>query len=164
MGNGWNNTTRIKVLVTCGVLLVSIVTAFWMLSEKTLDSHECFVSIAAREMLQSGDWVLPTCNGQPRLQKTPLSYWLVAGAAMITGKVDEFTARLPSVVFAFLSAAAVLYFVSRWLSFRIAVMSTIVWVTSLGYIRNSHSARPDMALAFFIVLCLMSFYSAVTAE
>jgi len=164
MENNQTSNRTVKILIVCGVLLISAVIAFWMLSERTLDSHECFVSLTAREMLQNGEWLIPTCNGHPRLNKTPLSYWLVAGAAMITGKVDEITARLPSAVFAFLSAAAVLYFVSRWLSFRIAVMSTIVWVTSLGYIRNSHNARPDMAMAFFTVLCLMSFYSAVIAE
>ncbi len=164
MENNQTGNRTVKILIVCGVLLISAVIAFWMLSERTLDSHECFVSVTAREMLQSGDWLIPTLNGHPRLNKTPLSYWLVAGAAMITGKVDEVTARLPSVVFAILSAATVLYFVNQWLSFRIAVMSTIVWVTSLGYMRNSHNARPDMALAFFIVLCLMSFYSAITAE
>ncbi len=164
MENTQTSNRTVKILIVCGVLLISAVIAFWMLSERSLDSHECFVSVTAREMLQSGDWLIPTLNGHPRLNKTPLSYWLVAGVAMITGKVDEITARLPSAVFAILSAAAVLYFVGRWLSFRIAVMSTIVWVTSLGYLRNSHNARPDMALAFFIVLCFMSFYSAVIAE
>ena len=164
MENNQTSNRTAKILIVCGVLLISAVIAFWMLSERTLDSHECFVSLTAREMLQSGDWLIPTCNGHPRLNKTPLSYWLVAGLGKIRGNIDEVTARLPSAAFAILSAAAVLYFVNQWLSFRIAVMSTIVWVTSLGYLRNSHNARPDMALAFFIVLCLMSFYSAVTAE
>jgi 4-amino-4-deoxy-L-arabinose transferase-like glycosyltransferase len=135
-----------------------------MLSGRPLDNHECFVSITAREMIASGDWVMPTFNGKPRLQKTPLSYWLVAALAGLTGGVDEFTARFPSAVFAFLSAGAVLYFVNRWLSFRIALIATAVWATSLGYAHWSHSARPEMALAFFVTLCLLSFYSAVTCE
>ena len=75
-----------------------------------MDGHECFVSVAAREMLASGNWVEPMFNGKPRLQKTPLSYWLVASIASVTGKVDEFAARLPSAVFAFLSACTILYF------------------------------------------------------
>lgn len=151
-------------LVVCGVLILSAVSASWMLSAGTLESHECFVSVTAREMLESGDWVFPTFNGQPRINKTPLNYWLVAGLAKITGRVDEFTARAPSAVFAFLSAAAILYFVTRRLSLRIAVISTGVWVTSLSYIKWSHSARPEMALAFFTTVCLMSFYSAVTTR
>lgn len=147
-----------------GVLVLSAITAGWMLSAKPLEGHECFVSVTAREMLASGNWVMPTFNGEPRLQKTPLLYWLVAGVAKVTGKIDEFTTRLPSAVFAFLSAGVVLYFVNRWLSLRVAIIATVVWATSIGYVEWSHSARPEMGLAFFVTLCLLSFYSAITSE
>lgn len=162
MENNRNNAKITKGLIVCGVLLLSAISASWMLSKGTLDNHECYVSISAREMLASGDWVWPTCNGLPRLEKTPLSYWLVAGLAKITGRVDEFTARLPSVIFAVLSVAVILYFVNQWLSFRIAVISAGVWATSLDYIRHAHNARPEMALTFFVLLCFLSFYSAIT--
>jgi 4-amino-4-deoxy-L-arabinose transferase-like glycosyltransferase len=164
MENNRNNAKITKGLIVCGVLLLSAVSASWTFSERTLDNHECFVSVTAREMLASGDWVWPTFNGQPRLGKTPLSYWLVAGLAKITGGVDELTARLPSVIFAVLSVVAILYFVNQWLSFRVAVLSASVWATSLGYIRYSRNARPEMALTFFILLCFLSFYSAITAK
>ena len=164
MENNRSNTKRTKGLIICGVLLLSAISASWTLSDRPLNNHECFVSITAREMLESGDWTWPTCNGEPRLQKTPLSYWLVAGLAQITGRVDEFTTRLPSVIFGVLSAAAILYFVNQWLTFRIAVISGGVWATSVGYICYAHSARPEMALTFFILLCFLSFYSAVTAK
>jgi len=164
MEDNQGNSKRTKGLIICGVLALSAISASWTLSGRPLNNHECFVSITAREMLQSGDWVMPTCNGEPRLQKTPLSYWLVAGLAQITGRVDEFTARLPSVIFGVLSVAAILYFVNQWLTFRIAVISGGVWATSLGYIRYAHNARPEMALTFFILLCFLSFYSAVTAK
>ena len=164
MEDNQSNTKRTKGLIICGVLLLSAVSASWTLSDRPLNNHECFVSITAREMLESGDWIWPTCNGEPRLQKTPLSYWLVAGLAKITGRVDEFTTRLPSAIFGVLSAAAILYFVNQWLTFRIAVISMGVWATSVGYICYAHSARPEMALTFFILLCFLSFYSAITAK
>ncbi|MFA5251775.1 MAG: glycosyltransferase family 39 protein [Phycisphaerae bacterium] len=153
-----------RTLIVICLLLLSAVSTSWTISEGTLDNHECFVSVTAREMLASGDWICPTFNGEPRLQKTPLSYWLVASLARITGRVDEFTARMPSVIFAVLSAAAILYFVNLWLSFRIAVISGAVWMTSVCYIRYSHSARPEMALTFFVLLCFLTFYSAITAK
>jgi hypothetical protein len=144
-----------KFFLTFSVLLLSAVTGSWTLSERPLNNHECFVSVTSREMLENNDWIMPTFNGEPRLQKTPLSYWLVAGLAKITGKVDEFTTRLPSAVFAVCSAVAILYFVNHWLSFRTAVLSAAVWATSLGYIRYSHNARPEMVITFFIVLCFL---------
>jgi 4-amino-4-deoxy-L-arabinose transferase-like glycosyltransferase len=164
MKDSQNNAKTTKVFVICGVLLLSVLSASWTLSKRPLNNHECFISITAREMLESGDWTWPTCNGEPRLQKTPLSYWLVAGLARITGRVDEFTTRLPSVIFGVLSVAAVLYFVNQWMTFRIAVISAGVWATSVGYICYAHSARPEMALTFFVLLCFLSFYSAVTTK
>lgn len=152
-----------KLVAVCALFLCAV-TATWMLSEESLDNHECLVSVTTREMLASGDWLMPTCNSETRLQKTPLNYWLVGGLAKITGEIDEFTARLPSAVFAFLSAAAILFFVNRWLSFRIAVLSACVWATTLCYYNYSHNARPEMSLTFFIVLCFLSFYSAITAQ
>lgn len=153
-----------KPALIIGVLLLSALTSFWMLPSQSLDSHECFVSVTTREMLQNHDYIWPTLNGEPRLQKTPLCYWLVAGFAKLTGDVDELSARLPSALFAFLSAVAILYYLSQWLSLRIAALSTAVWSTSLAYIRCSHSARPDMVMTFFIVLCMVSFYSVVIAQ
>ncbi len=164
MKDSQSNSKIIKALIICGVLLLSVVSASWTFSRRPLNNHECFVSITAREMLESGDWIWPTCNGEPRLQKTPLSYWLVAGLARITGRVDEFTTRLPSVIFGVLSAAAILYFVNQWLTFRIAVISVGVWATSIGYICYTHNARPEMILTFFVLLCFLSFYSAITAK
>ncbi len=164
MENNNSNAKRTKGLIVCGVLLLSVVSASWMFYEEPLSNHECFVSITAREMLKSGDWIWPTCNGESRLQKTPLSYWLVAGLAKITGRVDEFTTRLPSVIFGVLSVAAILYFVNQWLTFRIAVLSGGVWATSMGYICYTRNARPEMALTFFVLLCFLSFYSAITEK
>src|SRR3982751_5879440 len=33
---------------------------------------------AAREMVETGQWLVPTKVGVPRLQKPPLLYWLIA--------------------------------------------------------------------------------------
>ncbi|MFA6185846.1 MAG: glycosyltransferase family 39 protein [Phycisphaerae bacterium] len=146
------------------ILILSGLTAIWGISSRAMENHECFVSVTARKMLQNNDWVLPQCNGQLRLEKTPLSYWLVAGLGKITGKIDDFTARFPSALSAFLSAMAILYFVKQWLSPRIAIISALVWATSFGYINYAHNARPEMLLTFFITLCFLTFYSAVIEQ
>src|SRR5256714_10526000 len=49
---------------------------------------------AAREMVASHHWLLPTNNGIPRLQKPPLLYWLIIASYKILG-VNEAAARLP---------------------------------------------------------------------
>ncbi len=48
-------------------------------------------------MLESGEWVVPSMEGQPYLRKPPLYNWAVVASVRATGRVNEFTARLPSV-------------------------------------------------------------------
>jgi len=153
-----------KPLIAACVLLLAATAAFRTLGGTAMEHHECFVSVTAREMLSSGNWVVPTCNGQLRIHKTPLSYWLAAASAKITGNIDEFTARLPSAILAVLSALAIIYFVNYWFGFRAASLCACVWATSLGYIEYSHNARPEMALVFFVMLCFLSFYSAANEK
>jgi 4-amino-4-deoxy-L-arabinose transferase-like glycosyltransferase len=150
-----------KALIVSAVMAVSAIACGWMLDAKPLDDHESYVAVTAREMLQSGDWVVPTCNGELRLQKTPLNYWFVATIAKFTGRVDETAARLPSVFCAILSVGAILYFVSRQLTFRIAVIAALIWSTSIGFVRYGRSARPEMALTCFVTIAFLSFYSAM---
>lgn len=49
---------------------------------------------AAREMIESHQWLLPTNDGIPRLQKPPLLYWLIIASYKIFG-VNAAAARLP---------------------------------------------------------------------
>lgn len=156
-----DNARSTKIFVVCCVILFSFITSGWMLSAKAMEGHECFVSVTARQMLQSNDWVVPYYNGQLRLQKTPLNYWLVAAVAKVTGKVDEYAARLPSLILAVLSTVAILYFVNTWLTFRVAVIAALIWCSSLGFVRYGHSARPEMSLTCFVTIAFLSFYSAI---
>jgi len=150
-----------KAVVVCGVLLVGAITGGWRLTDKPMEGHESFVTVTAREMLRSGDWIVPTYNGQVRLQKTPLNYWLVAMISKITGSTDELSGRLPSFFFAVLLTAGIMYFVSRWLGLRTGVLAALVWATTLAVIRYSRTGRPEMSLTCTVAIALMSFYSAV---
>lgn len=47
--------------------------------------HEAQRLVVAREMHSAHEWIVPTINGRPYLAKPPLLYWLVSGAAHVTG-------------------------------------------------------------------------------
>src|ERR1700733_5644915 len=61
---------------------------------------------ATLEMIESGNWVVPTFNGQLRSHKPALLYWLQA-AAYLTFGINEFAARLPSALAAILTVLVV---------------------------------------------------------
>ena len=50
------------------------------------------------EMLDSGDWLVPRVGGRPFYRKPPLVNWLAGAAVKSTGRRDEWSIRLPSVL------------------------------------------------------------------
>lgn len=77
-----------------------------------LDDEEGRRAVPAREMIESGDWILPRVFGEPYLNKPPLFFWSVAAASSVTGGVNEAATRLPSVL-ATIATALALYLYGR---------------------------------------------------
>src|SRR5437763_1795236 len=69
---------------------------------------------AAREMVASHNWLLPTNNGIPRLQKPPLLYWLIIVSYKILG-VNEAAARLP-IALAVVATVTLIFLIGERLS------------------------------------------------
>src|SRR5918993_825549 len=59
------------------------------------DANEAFYVETPREMIERGDYVLPTFNYEPRVNKPVLSYWIVAGFYKAFGV----SVALPGLVF-----------------------------------------------------------------
>jgi 4-amino-4-deoxy-L-arabinose transferase-like glycosyltransferase len=62
------------------LLAVALLPFFVGLGDSSIwDANEAFYVETPREMIERGDYVFPTFNYQPRLNKPVLSYWIVAG-------------------------------------------------------------------------------------
>ena len=75
--------------------LVAALTPFFVnLGGATIwDANEAYYVETPREMLESGDYINPSFNYEPRFNKPVLSYWLVAGLYHVLG-VSVATERL----------------------------------------------------------------------
>ncbi|HEY7119338.1 MAG TPA: glycosyltransferase family 39 protein, partial [Tepidisphaeraceae bacterium] len=72
-------------------------------------TQEARVLETAREMYDSRDrrdWMIPHLNGNVRLEKPPLAYWLAAASFKLLG-VGEFAGRLPFVLAGWLTLGVV---------------------------------------------------------
>src|SRR6201993_4674804 len=67
----------------------------------------------AREMLARHDWITPTLDGKPWLEKPALYYWQAMLAYRMFG-VSDWAARVPSAVDATLMVVAVYLFLKRF--------------------------------------------------
>lgn len=89
------------VLSLLWLLVLGWVAFGWHLgSTGLLDETEPLFAEAARLMTVTGDWITPYFNGEPRFDKPPLIYWLMAIAYQMFG-VSSWAARLPSALSAF---------------------------------------------------------------
>jgi 4-amino-4-deoxy-L-arabinose transferase-like glycosyltransferase len=108
---------------------------------------------AARDMAESGDWVVPHFNNQVRYDKPVLLYWLQAAAYAACG-VNEFAARLPSALAALL-AVLLTYELGRSMFGKGAgLLAGLALGSSISFAASAHFANPDALLDLFTVLSL----------
>src|SRR2546426_437868 len=78
------------------VAALAVFVLFFQLGTRGLNEpDEGRYSEVSREMVASGDWLVPRFNGVEHLSKPPVTYWLVA-ASLKTFGVNEWAARLPA--------------------------------------------------------------------
>ncbi len=122
------------------------------------DEDEPLYASCAREMLQRGDWVVPTFNGEVFPEKPPLMFWLMMGSFQLFG-VTEFAARFSSAALG-VGTALLTYHLGRLL-FRaeVGLWAGLIVVTSIIFTVSARAATIDSALVFFTtaaILCLVA--------
>ncbi len=135
-----------------GLLLLSalILLTFGVGHYGLFEPHEGHFAGVAREMVLRGDWITPTLNGAPYLNKPPLLYWLIATSYKIFG-IDEFAARLPVAVAGWF-AVLVAWLWSRQLWGTIASRSVVVFLSSsVGWFIFAHQLLIDELLGTLLL-------------
>lgn len=113
-----------------------------------------------REMLATGDWVIPRLNGVNYFEKPPLVYWCIAGLMKIFGP-DEFALRATPALFAF-GGVLLTYLAARRLHDRATgLASAVVLGTSLLYFGLGRILILDMAVSVLMSATLFCFILGV---
>jgi 4-amino-4-deoxy-L-arabinose transferase-like glycosyltransferase len=86
---------------------------------------------SAREMVESGDWIVPTLGHVPYFEKPILLYWLAAASQFVFGQ-SGIAVRLPSILSAMLSLYVSWEFARRLLGERGGMQAALV-VLGSGY-------------------------------
>ena len=123
--------------------------------DKRMNGREARHAEIAREMVQTGEYVVPRSLGHPYIDKPPLFHWVAAAVFRLTGRVDIGTARLPSAL-AGIAAALAIYLLGRhWLSARAGLWSAVIWLTFQTVVEWSHMARMDMLMSCLNLYALL---------
>src|SRR6478735_6206468 len=86
---------RTRRWVLAALLAAAVVPYFVGLGDSAIwDANEAFYVETPREMMERGDYVFPTFNYEPRLNKPVLSYWIVGAFYQVFG-ISVGVQRLP---------------------------------------------------------------------
>jgi 4-amino-4-deoxy-L-arabinose transferase len=126
-----------------------------------------------REMLASGDWIVPRLDGMRYFEKPALGYWLTASSMALFGQ-SPFGVRLPAALSAGVTALA-LYLLVRRSSFAratedrfggvvpAAAAAGVLLTSSLFYMLGCADTL-DMPLTMFLTVAAVLFYFAFEEE
>ncbi len=145
-----SRTTSALILAALALLLLAA-----GVSPVIFDDNEGLYAGAVREMSERGDWLVPTNNGFPRIQKPPLVYWCMLASTDSLG-FNSFALRLPNglATFGWIFAT---YLIARQLGGELlARASALTLASMLGVIIFTHLVQPEPFLACFTSLSLWS--------
>ena len=164
--------TRRPWLIYLGLALLLAGSLLPRLGEDVaLSSHESYVAVTARNMLENrgvvlpdgrrpSPYLIPNFNDEPRLRKPPLPYWIVAGLGRLTGEVNEWTARLPAVLAAIATALTLAWLVRQQGGRSEGWLAGLTVATMVGFLLLARRAMADMPLAFFTTACCAAMWTA----
>jgi 4-amino-4-deoxy-L-arabinose transferase-like glycosyltransferase len=115
---------------------------------------------AAREMVETHHWLLPTNDGAPRLQKPPLLYWLIIISFKLFG-INAAAARLP-VALAVVASAALIFLIGEKLSdYWRGFIAGLIYLSLCGTFLLARIVMPEPLVSALIagaVFCAIGGY------
>jgi len=113
----------------------------------------------AREMLNDGNWLLTTFNGEPRYQKPPLPTWLTAISAGIFGLKSLFALRLPAAIVTVILVLASFKFLTKLTRRRsFAFISALILSTSFYIVFAGRNGQWDIFTHSFMMVSIYNLY------
>jgi 4-amino-4-deoxy-L-arabinose transferase-like glycosyltransferase len=145
------------VLVLLAYSLVLNLPYFNVMEFKTEEGRRVNVAL---HMVESGQWMVPKHEGETYFKKPPGYNWLLAGMFALTGAVSEATARLTSVIAAFLCALSLSLFWRKAAGMAGIgfILPGLVFLTFPDVMDKAVRAEIDMTFTLFVSLSMIFWF------
>jgi 4-amino-4-deoxy-L-arabinose transferase-like glycosyltransferase len=141
-------------------IIFSGLALFFNLWARSLENHDYLrYAEVSREMIRSGEWVVPHLNGEVFIDKPPLLFWIMAIPSSLYGSVTPLIARLPSALSAWIGILLVTLWGKRiYGTTRSGLIAGGTLLSCYEFFSQGRLAKTDMLLCLFILLSLYFFY------
>ncbi len=123
------------------------------------DDNEGLYAGAVREMAARHNWLVPTTDGFPRIQKPPLVYWTMLISQDLIG-LNEFSMRLPNALATFGWILATYLIAQSIGSEQLARGTALTLISMTGVCIFTHLVQPEPFLACFTSFSLWALIRA----
>ncbi|HKD78267.1 MAG TPA: glycosyltransferase family 39 protein [Candidatus Angelobacter sp.] len=146
------------------IVIASIIFLAGIMSPPALmDDVDAVHAQIGRNMIQSGDWVIPHLDGVAYMEKAPLPYWLIAISYLLFG-VHDWVARIPTALAAILLCWTTARY-GRWAFGRQAgFYAGLVLATCIGLFLFTRILIPDVMLTLTTCVCFLAFQRALNED
>lgn len=130
-----------------------------------VDIMEARNFVTAREMLNDGNWLMTTINGEPRYQKPPLPTWLSAGMGAIFGTQNVWALRFPAAVSTIVLIVGFYHFLRKETqNKKLAALGGLILATSFLVLFEGKRANWDTFTYSFAFLGVYFFWLSFKSQ
>jgi 4-amino-4-deoxy-L-arabinose transferase-like glycosyltransferase len=147
-----NSFARRGTFIALIVLVWAVIYVGSLFQPPLMDDADTVHAEAAREMVETGDWVTLKINGGFRyLEKAPLMYWLVAASYKVFG-VHDWSTRLP-IALGMLALLLVVYRIGRrFYGDEGGLYAALALGTGFGPFIYTRFMIPEMLVALWLAI------------
>jgi 4-amino-4-deoxy-L-arabinose transferase-like glycosyltransferase len=141
--------------------------AFWVLvflvgcayltriDQPTLRGEETRWAGCAREILATGDWIVPRQQGHVHPDRPPLVNWAIAASSLAVGEGTPLAVRLPSVLAVMLTCLVIYGYCRQFLSSSAALAAAGAYATMIQVLTLGRLAESEAILTLFVSSSLL---------
>ncbi|MCC7084393.1 MAG: glycosyltransferase family 39 protein [Pirellulales bacterium] len=134
---------------------MTIAVYFSRMSDLPIRGEETRRAMVAREILESGDWIVARQQGVPFLSRPPAGSWPIAWLSAFTGELSLVEIRLPTLLSTLLTTLLIYVYSRRFLSEVGALSSGVAFATFVQVLQLGRLAETEAIFTFFLSAGLM---------
>ncbi|HYL91525.1 MAG TPA: glycosyltransferase family 39 protein [Alphaproteobacteria bacterium] len=156
--NGGSNGSKVLALQLAVVVGVCAFFFFFGLGAFGLvGADEPRYAQISREMFARHDWIVPTLNGSPWLEKPAFLYWKIMNSYRVFG-VHDWAARIPSAAHA-TTLILVMFFFMRRFRPGAELDAALITASSVGIFAFARGASTDMVLSAPFCMAMLAWWA-----
>jgi dolichol-phosphate mannosyltransferase len=151
------------IAATAVILLMAAFILFANSGYPLFEPDETRNAQLAMNILESGNWISLSLDGEPYWDKPPLLAWMTAVSYQCFG-VSEFTTRLPSILSSLVLLGFMIAAGSKLTGFRPAAFAAVAMLLAWGFTFQARYVTMDALLTLFTTMVTLGVAVGVSAK